>query len=224
MPWSVTRTVRTPSSASGSSTIAWIVFRHSSTRLNVQITTSVGAGRRGARTFHRTACTVICDVSVLSSSHMPPPSTNRSTGPTRRTCCRTAPWTSCAATMRDTLLVSDAISRIRPVPETTASTSTSAYARPALPVGGGEAAEVGVRGDGAVRLEHHPLPLAEGGAALDRRVQVFGHQRRGPEEEPALHGDTHWRRGVVARKVGHPGRLLIDRGPLCGLDDVGAVR
>jgi hypothetical protein len=56
---------------------------------------------------------------------MAPPSTNRSTGPTRRTVVASPSRTSTAATIRQTLLVSDAISRSRPVPVATAVTSTS---------------------------------------------------------------------------------------------------
>ena len=90
------------------------------------MTTSVGAGERDGVTRQRTSDTVSSPVSVVSSSHMPPPSTNRSIGPTSRTSCE--PSTSAAATMRHTLFVSDAMSRTRPEPAATSSTSTSGAA------------------------------------------------------------------------------------------------
>ena len=101
------------------------MLRQSSTRLNVQMPTVVGVGVRGAATLHRTSVTVSSPSSVENSRYMPPPSTNLSIGPTSRTACSVAPSRSRAATMRHTLLVSDASSRIRPVPVTVAVTSTS---------------------------------------------------------------------------------------------------
>ena len=84
-----------------------------------------GTGRVVA-TLQRTSETVISASSVESSRYMPPPSRKRSIGATNRTTCSVAPSRSSVDRMRQTLLVSDASSRTRPVPETTASTSTSA--------------------------------------------------------------------------------------------------
>ena len=89
------------------------------------MTTSVRGTGRGAATVQRTSVTVSSPVSVLMSSHMPPPSTNRSMRPVSRIGTRSASRTSCASTMRHTLLVSEAISRTRPVPLSVASTWTS---------------------------------------------------------------------------------------------------
>ena len=89
------------------------------------MTTSVGADRRGV-TRQRTSETVSEPVSVVNSSHIAPPSTNRSTGPSSRTSW--VPSTAAASTMRHTLLVSDAMSRTRPEPDAVSCTSTSAAA------------------------------------------------------------------------------------------------
>ena len=150
------------------------------------MTTSVRGTGRGAATVQRTSVTVSSPVSVLISSHMPPPSTNRS--------MRAGQPDRDPVGVPHVVRVDDAPHLVgvrghQPHPAGAAERGLDldlGDRGPALPVGGVEAPEVGVGADRGARGELHPVPLAAGHAALDPGVEVLGHQRRRPEEEPAL--------------------------------------